>query len=88
MFHHMTDPALKANNKDAWESLEPFAQLFRAMMPRAATIAVFNAAGRMRWSNDATVGPDLIGRVEAMLHVARDPTSGEGTLEMLSDQPA
>jgi hypothetical protein len=88
MFDHMTDPALKANTKDAWESLEPFAQLFRAMMPRAATIAVFNAAGRMRWSNDATVGPDLIGRVEAMLHVARDPTSGEGTLEMLSDQPA
>jgi diguanylate cyclase (GGDEF)-like protein len=88
MFDHMTDQALKAGNKDAWESLEPFAQLFRAMMPRAATIAVFNAAGRMRWSNDATVGPDLIGRVEAMLHVARDPTSGEGTLEMLGDQPA
>ena len=71
-----------------WASLEPFAQLFRAMMPRAATIAVFNAAGRPRWSSDATIGPDLISRVDAMLPVARDPAAGEGTLEMLGGQPA
>ena len=84
----MTDPALKDGDKDAWDSLEPFAQLFRAMMPRAATIAVFNAAGRLRWSNDATVGPDLLSRIETMLPVARDPASAEGTLEILGDQPA
>ena len=83
----MTDPAPK-DVEQAWDSLEPFAQLFRAMMPRAATIAVFNSAGRMRWSNEATIGPDLIGRVEAMLPVARDATAGEGTLEMLGEQPA
>jgi diguanylate cyclase (GGDEF)-like protein len=87
MFDHMTEPARK-DDKNAWDSLEPFAQLFRAMMPRAANIAVFNAAGHMRWSHDATIGPDLIGRVEAMLPVARDASSGDGTLEMLGDQPA
>ena len=84
----MTPPVAKEHSDTAWESLEPFAQLFRAMMPRAATIAVFNAEGRMRWSSDATIGPDLISRVDAMLPAARDPAAGEGTLEMLGGQPA
>ena len=87
MVDHMTGPPLN-DGTNAWDSLEPFAQLFRAMMPRAASIAVFNASGQMRWSNDATVGPDLTGRVEALLAVARDAASGEGTLEMLGEQPA
>jgi diguanylate cyclase (GGDEF)-like protein len=88
MFVAMTGAASKDDSDEAWASLEPFAQLFRAMMPRAATIAVFNAAGRPRWSSDATIGPDLISRVDAMLPVARDPAAGEGTLEMLGGQPA
>ncbi|HEY6457935.1 MAG TPA: bifunctional diguanylate cyclase/phosphodiesterase [Steroidobacteraceae bacterium] len=58
------------------------------MMPRAATIAVYNAAGRMRWSNDSTMGPDLTSRVDAMLPVAHDRSSGDGTLELLGEQPA
>ncbi len=88
MFINMAASASKEGSNEAWDSLEPFAQLFRAMMPRAATIAVFNAAGRMRWSSDATIGPDLSSRVDAMLPVARNPTSGEGTLEMLGGQPS
>ncbi len=87
MFHFMTGAVL-IDRKDARDSLESFVQLFRAMMPRAATIAVFNAAGQMRWCNDATIGPDLTGRVDAMLPLARDPSSGQGTVEMLGDQPA
>ncbi len=88
MFVGMTAPVSKEASNDVWASLEPFAQLFRAMMPRAANIAVFNAAGKMRWSNDATIGPDLGSRVDAMLPVARDPASGDGTLEMLGGQPS
>ncbi len=84
----MVGPVSKGGSNEVWDSLEPFSQLFRAMMPRAATIAVFNAAGRMRWSSDATIGPDLSSRVDAMLPVARNPTSGEGALEMLGGQPA
>ncbi|HTY93787.1 MAG TPA: hypothetical protein VMC02_07865, partial [Steroidobacteraceae bacterium] len=84
----MNEPVRQDAGSAAWESLEPFAQLFRAMLPRAANIAVFNATGRMRWSSDATLGPDLSSRVDAMLPVARDPASGDGALEMLDGQPA
>ncbi len=68
--------------------LEPFAQLFRAMLPRAANFAVFNASGYLRWCSDATLGPDLVTRVAARLSVARDPASGDGALELLGEQPA
>ena len=88
MFTIMVGPVSKEGSNEVWDLLEPFSQLFRAMMPRAATIAVFNSAGRMRWSSDATIGPDLSRRVDAMLPVARNPTSGEGALEMLGGQPA
>jgi diguanylate cyclase (GGDEF)-like protein len=88
MLAGMTGPLFNDGSTTVWESLEPFAQLFRAMLPRAANIAVFNAAGKMRWSSDATIGPDLSSRVDAMLPVARDPASGEGTLQMLGEQPA
>ena len=88
MLAGMTGPVTKAGSEEAWGSLEPFSQLFRAMMPRAANIAVFDSAGRMRWSSDATMGPDLRSRVDAMLPAARDPTSGDGTLEMLGGQPS
>ena len=87
MLGGMTGTAFK-DGSDVWGFLETYAQLFRAMMPRAANIAVFNAAGHMRWSHDATIGPDLTSRVEAMLPVARDQTAGEGTLELLGEQPA
>src|SRR5580698_1186691 len=84
----MTGPVSKDPNNEGWAWLEPFSQLFRAMMPRAATIAVYNPAGRMRWSNDATMGPDLTSRVDAMLPVAHDRGSGDGALELLGEQPA
>ncbi|HEX3835840.1 MAG TPA: bifunctional diguanylate cyclase/phosphodiesterase [Steroidobacteraceae bacterium] len=88
MFEVMTGPLSKDASNAVWGWLEPFSQLFRAMMPRAATIAVYNAAGRMRWSNDSTMGPDLTSRVDAMLPVAHDRGSGDGTLELLGEQPA
>jgi diguanylate cyclase (GGDEF)-like protein len=88
MFKAMTGPISKDGNNEGWGWLEPFSQLFRAMMPRAATIAVYNAAGRLRWSNDSTMGPDLTSRVDAMLPVAHDRSSGDGALELLGEQPA
>ena len=83
----MTGPVSKDPNNEGWAWLEPFSQLFRAMMPRAATIAVYNPAGRMRWSNDSTMGPDLTSRVDAMLPVAHNRSSGDGLLELLGEQP-
>ncbi len=85
--YRMTAAVSKESGNDVWD-LEPFSPLFRAMLPRAANIAVFDYAGRMRWSSDATLGPDLRSRVDAMLPVARNPASGDGTLEMLGGQPS
>jgi diguanylate cyclase (GGDEF)-like protein len=88
MFVPMAGTASKLGSSQGWEFLDSFSQLFRAMLPRAANVAVFNAAGRLRWSSDATMGPDLGSRVDAMLPVARDAAAGEGTLEMIGGQPA
>jgi diguanylate cyclase (GGDEF)-like protein len=84
----MAGTASKVGESQVWGFLDSFSQLFRAMLPRAANVAVFNPAGRLRWSSDSTIGPDLGTRVDAMLPVARDPTAGEGTLEMIDGQPA
>ena len=87
MLQGMTAALSNEVSKEVWDSLEPFAQLFRAMLPRAANIAVFNGAGLMRWSSNATMGPDLRSRLDALLAVARNPATGDGTLEMLGGQP-
>jgi diguanylate cyclase (GGDEF)-like protein len=84
----MSGTAIIQGSSNVWEFLDSFSQLFRAMLPRATNVAVFNSAGRLRWSSDATMGPDLGSRVDAMLPVARDPAAGEGTLEMIGGQPA
>ena len=87
MFDVMTAAVSNEVGKQVGDSLEPFAQLFRAMLPRAANIAVFSGAGLMRWSSDATMGPDLRSRLDALLPVANNPAAGDGTLEMLGGQP-
>ena len=88
MFGGMTGTVSIAGIANVWGFLDSFAQLFRALLPRAANVAVFSPAGRLRWSADATLGPDLVTRVDAMLPVARDAAAGEGTLEIIGGQPA
>jgi len=86
MFVGMAGTAIIEGSNNVWEFLDSYSQLFRAMLPRAANVAVFNAAGRLRWSSDSTMGPDLASRVDAMLPTARD-LSSDGTLEVIGGQP-
>ncbi len=52
-------PETLAAEKSVWKALEPYAQLVTALLPRAAGLSVFDAEGWMRWSTEATMGPDL-----------------------------
>src|SRR5580658_4927561 len=88
MFSSMTVTVPSAGKEEVWDTLGCFAQLFRALLPRATNVVVFNAAGQIRWSSDPTVGPDLSRHVAAVLPAAQDPTiGGDGALEMLGEQP-
>ena len=40
-------------------SLEPYAQLLRALLPRAGMIAVYNARGELYWSSESNLCVDL-----------------------------
>ena len=57
---------------DPWGSFEPYAQLIRSLMPRASSVAMFDAHGEMRWTSETTTGPDLANLIEDVLPRARD----------------
>ncbi|HEU4623563.1 MAG TPA: EAL domain-containing protein [Steroidobacteraceae bacterium] len=67
----------------AWGSFEPYVQLIRALLPRASSVAVFDAAGEMRWTSETTIGPDLVQLIEEILPNARADRSGAGELRVL-----
>ncbi len=65
-----------------WDSLEPYAQLIRSLLPRATNVAVFDRDGKLRWSMDAVDGPDLSDLVEDTLYAARTETASDGQMRI------
>jgi diguanylate cyclase (GGDEF)-like protein len=68
----------------AWDSFEPYVQLIRSLLPRAASIALFDTKGDLRWSSDTTAGPDLLNVVDDALSTARNVSDSAGQLRMLA----
>lgn len=66
-----------------WGSFEPYVQLIRSLLPRAASVAIFDADGEMRWTSETTTGPDLAQFIEEILPQARADREGCGQLRML-----
>ncbi|MBV6417885.1 MAG: hypothetical protein CMLOHMNK_02661 [Steroidobacteraceae bacterium] len=66
-----------------WASLEPYAQLVRSLMPRAASIAVFDVHATLRWSNETAIWPELVQAVEQTLADAAGDASAHGQLRVL-----
>jgi diguanylate cyclase (GGDEF)-like protein len=57
-------------------SLEPYAQLFRALLPRMSSLSVFNSRGELHWSSEMAIGPDIMGLLPETLRAAEnDPVS-------------
>jgi diguanylate cyclase (GGDEF)-like protein len=44
-------------------SMEPYAQLVRSLLPRAASISLFENSGKLLWSSAASTNPDLFALV-------------------------
>jgi diguanylate cyclase (GGDEF)-like protein len=64
-------------------SSEPYAQLVRSLLPRATSVALFDAAGQMRWSSEAKRGADLHNLVENALGASGANPQGPGQLRLL-----
>jgi len=80
----MTQPAHSSDpSTDPRESFDPYVQLVRSLLPRSQSVALFDAAARMHWSRDPTIGPDLHELIESTLQSAGSSPQGSGQKRML-----
>ncbi len=70
-----------ANSKvaDIWKSLDPYAQLIKALLPRAASVCVFDATAELHWSSESSVSTDLTQAVHDLLDKAHATPKAAGT---------
>ena len=68
---------------DAWNGFEPHAQLCRSLLPRAQTIAIFDARGGLRWSTDQAAADGLKPIVAQAIAALRSAPDIPGDLHML-----
>ncbi|HVC30844.1 MAG TPA: GGDEF domain-containing protein, partial [Steroidobacteraceae bacterium] len=68
---------------DPWGGFEPYAQLCRALLPRAQGIAIFDARGALRWFSDAAAAAELQPIITAALADAGSASQSAGDLHML-----
>jgi len=67
-------------------SMEPYAQLVRSLLPRAASVNLFDAAGKLLWSSLASANPDLFGMVLQALGDIESDRDGAGQHCALPDE--
>jgi diguanylate cyclase (GGDEF)-like protein len=82
----MNTPAL-GRPAAAASSLEPYAQLLRALLPRMGTMSVFNSRGEPYWSSEAAVGTDLGGIVPSSIGAAESEPAASGEQRMVRGEP-
>jgi diguanylate cyclase (GGDEF)-like protein len=71
------------STSDPWGSFEPYVQIVRSLLPRASSVALFTATGRMRWSSETTTGPDVHTLVEEALSGVGSSPQGPGQMQLL-----
>src|SRR5271156_161790 len=84
----MSKPAQERRTAASWSSLEPYAQLLRALLPRLTDLAVFNARGELHWAGAMAVGPDLSQAVVASLETAASTPDSQGEVHTSGGEPA
>jgi diguanylate cyclase (GGDEF)-like protein len=75
-----------AADTNNWGSFEPYAQLVISQLPRAASVTLFDSAGELRWSTEATTGPDLVTLVDATMALADRTPDSPGELRTLDGE--
>jgi diguanylate cyclase (GGDEF)-like protein len=76
-------PDKNENRPNPASSLEPYAQLIRSLLPRATSCFLFDATGRLDWSSEPTIGPDLVNLVDDTLLAARSEPEAAGQLRLI-----
>ena len=68
-------------------SLEPYAQLLRALLPRMNSLSVFNALGELHWSTEMSVDPAVIALVPPTIRKAESEPASNGEQCMAAGEP-
>jgi diguanylate cyclase (GGDEF)-like protein len=68
-------------------SLEPYAQLLRALLPRMNSLSVFNALAGLHWSSAMTVEPALLALIAPTIRKAESEPAGHGEQCMAGAEP-
>src|ERR1700733_13902758 len=68
-------------------SLEPYAQLLRALLPRMNSLSVFNALGELHWSTEISVEPALAALLPATIRKAEAEPAVNGEQCMAGSEP-
>ncbi|MFT3906655.1 MAG: EAL domain-containing protein [Steroidobacteraceae bacterium] len=61
---------VSATTESGAPGLAPYAQMLRALLPRATSIAVFSGQGEALWTDDGAVGPDIAQLASESLQLA------------------
>ncbi|HEY7888163.1 MAG TPA: bifunctional diguanylate cyclase/phosphodiesterase [Steroidobacteraceae bacterium] len=69
---------------EPWKGFETYAQLCRALLPRAHVISIFDARGVLRWSTDSATAADITPIVAGALATADSAFESAGACHMLS----
>jgi diguanylate cyclase (GGDEF)-like protein len=70
-------------------SMEPYAQLVRSLLPRAASVSLFDSTGKLLWSSAASTNPDLFALVlQAITQIEVDRDGVGQHCALADDGPA
>jgi diguanylate cyclase (GGDEF)-like protein len=76
----MSTPEPVVPSSNPWTSLDPYAQLLRALLPRLSHLSVFNASGELHWSSEMTVDPEVLGLIPESLRAAESSPGVPGQM--------
>jgi diguanylate cyclase (GGDEF)-like protein len=62
-------------------SMEPYAQLVRSLLPRATSISLFESSGKLLWSSAASTNPDLFALVLQAIAQLEGPGGNKGDVD-------
>jgi diguanylate cyclase (GGDEF)-like protein len=69
---------------DPWDNFEPYVQLIRSLLPRTSGVTLFDSRGKLRWSSEPAIGPDLLNVVDAAVTAVRADPDSAGQLRVLA----
>ncbi len=82
----MTAPAPANVPGNPWTSLDPYAQVLRALLPRMTHLSVFNASGDLHWSSEMSVDSEVLNLIPETLRAAASNPSGPGQQAMAGQE--